>query len=175
MIYTGIGSRTTPHKIQANMELIATILGHARCVLRSGGAEGADKAFERGCDAIGGEKEIYLPWRNFNNNPSPLFDIPNLAYELAADVYGPSWKHIKRTTKMFMARNTQQVLGKNLDSPTDFVVCWTKDGCNSRSTRTSKTGGTGQAIALASDLNIPIFNLNVDYRALAEFLGDKIL
>jgi hypothetical protein len=50
-----------------------------------------------------------------------------------------------------MARNCQQVLGQNLNLPVDFVVCWTKDG--------GKTGGTGQALRIADDLNIPIYNL----------------
>lgn len=68
-----------------------------------------------------------------------------------------------------MARNIQQILGQNLDIETKFVICWTPDGCKTRGQRTRKTGGTGQAIACASSLNIPIFNL-LNENSEAEFL-----
>lgn len=45
-------------------------------------------------------------------------------------------------------------------SPVDFVLCWTPGvGAESEADRTPDTGGTGQAIALASRWNIPVFNL----------------
>ena len=37
------------------------------------GPSGADAAFEGGCDQAQGRKEIFLPWKNFNANRSPLF------------------------------------------------------------------------------------------------------
>ena len=50
-----------------------------------------------------------------------------------------------------MARNMHQVLGLTLDVPTDFIVCWTPDG--------KASGGTGQALRVAKDFSIPIYNL----------------
>lgn len=58
-----------------------------------------------------------------------------------------------------MARNGHQVLGATLDQPVSFVLCWTPDGAESEAQRTRDTGGTGQAIALASRHGIPVFNL----------------
>ena len=69
----------------------------------------------------------------------------------------------------------QQILGLELDCPTEFVVCWTPDGCESHLKRTSKTGGTGLAISLASKLGIPIYNLyNEDSKECLEFLIESL-
>ena len=78
MYYTGIGSRDTPKKYLRYMELAATYLAENGLILRSGGADGADTAFEKGCDFVNGKKEIFLPWQNFNNNKSNHF-ITSLA------------------------------------------------------------------------------------------------
>jgi len=39
------------------------------------------------------------------------------------------------------------------------VLVWTPDGAENTAQRTMKTGGTGQAIDMASRKNIPVFNL----------------
>ncbi len=59
----------------------------------------------------------------------------------------------------FMARNSHQVLGADLKSPVDFVICWTPDGCETERQRVWETGGTGQAIALADRWGVPVVNL----------------
>ena len=56
-----------------------------------------------------------------------------------------------------MTRNVHQILGLDLRTPTSAVICWTADGATSITTE--DTGGTGQAIRIASDLGIPVFNL----------------
>ena len=50
-----------------------------------------------------------------------------------------------------MARNCYQVLGEDLKSPVDMIICWTPDG--------KAAGGTGQALRIANDNDIPVFNL----------------
>ena len=42
-------------------------------------------------------------------------------------------------------------LGPILDDPVEFIICWTPGG--------KVTGGTGQAIRIAKDLDIRVFNL----------------
>lgn len=160
-IFTGIGSRVTPTNIQDVMEKIAVDLCGMSWTLRSGGAKGADDAFERGCYT--GNKEIYLPWKGFNNHPSTLYQIPSKAYELALEYHPNSlWlKNSKHILKL-MARNVQQVLGLFCEIPTDFVVCWTPDEIEHGKDTTRKTGGTGQCLRVASAYNIPIFNLAND-------------
>lgn len=51
------------------------------------------------------------------------------------------------------------MLGQHLDTPSDFVLCYTPDGARIEAERTRRTGGTGQAIALASRWGVPVFNL----------------
>ncbi|MCA1800211.1 MAG: hypothetical protein LC650_02865, partial [Actinobacteria bacterium] len=64
--------------------------------------------------------------------------------------FHPKWDIIGSTGRDFLARNGYQVLGKNLKSPSDFIVCWTPEG--------KITGGTGQALRLADHYRIPVFN-----------------
>ena len=155
--YAGIGSRETPREINNEMSFFALCATYAPLILRSGGANGADEAFETGCG--NGPKEIYLPWKNFNKNSSSLYTLHPKAAELAASVH-PHYKYMKHGAKLLIARNMQQILGANLDDPVEFVICWTKDGCESHETyNPSKTGGTGSAIALASKCDIPVYNL----------------
>lgn len=158
IIYSGIGSRETPTNVLADMVELAKMLGKLNACLRSGGAPGADTAFEQGCVAVKGQMEIFLPWRGFNGNRSHLYDIHPKAF-VVAEKFHPGWRHLKEPVRRLMARNVQQVLGKNLDSPVDFVLCWTPDGCEDHSSRTRKTGGTGQAISIASSCDIPVINL----------------
>ena len=67
-IYTGIGSRETPEDILTFFTQVANYLGERDFILRSGGANGADLAFEKGCQ--NDQKEIYIPWKNFNDSDS---------------------------------------------------------------------------------------------------------
>jgi len=175
MIYTGIGSRDIPTDIMQEMHRLAQILAQKGFTLRSGGANGSDLAFEHGCNAANGPKEIYLPWEGFNGNESELFEIDKYAYPVASELYGDRWTEINSSVKKLMARNVHQVLGRDIQHPiySDMLICWTPDGCQTESKRTRKTGGTGQAIALADRLDIPVFNLfNIDAtKRLQVYLG----
>lgn len=155
--YAGVGSRETPLEVLESMQEIAVYLDKAGMVLRSGGADGADLAFERKVPAM--HKEIFLPWKSFNNNASNLFYVPPEAFTLA-ERYHPGWKYLKQGAQKLMARNVQQILGQLLDSPSKFVICWTQDGADGVNIKTSsKTGGTGQSIRIAADHGIPVYNL----------------
>ena len=170
--YTGIGSRDIDEDMFHLMVRIATQLALDSYTLRSGGAMGSDTAFEIGSS----KKEIYLPWTNFGNNDSRLVIADeHLAYEVARK-HHPAWDRLKFPVKKLMARNVLQVLGNTLNEPSLFVVCYTKDGCESHVTRTSKTGGTGLAISVASKAGIPIFNLKnrSSLAKLIQFTGIEI-
>ena len=154
-IYAGIGSRQTPPEILAVMERIAEALARDGWTLRSGGAAGADAAFERGCYRAGGDKQIFLPHPGYNDHPSPLHSVTADMLALAAK-HHPKWETLPEPARLLIARNGAQVLGPDLASPVDVVVCWTQGG--------SAKGGTGQAIRVATDRGIPIVNLG-DHRA----------
>lgn len=154
MTYAGIGSRKTPQGILELMKRVAVRLAELGYTLRSGGADGADTAFESGA----GAKQIFLPWQGFNNRNSEYSEPTEAARRVASSLH-PAWGRLGRGPQALHARNSHQILGPDLDSPADLVVCWTPDGCESEEARTNETGGTGQAIALSDRWNIPVFNL----------------
>ena len=150
--YAGIGSRETPNDILSLMTAIAEHLRDNDWVLRSGGAKGADSAFEIGAND---KKEIFLPWPNFNGNQS-LFDGKNFVYKkehiILAKDFHPNFNNLNQAAKKFMIRNSAQIIGKSKeDTCSSFVICWTKNG--------KFSGGTGQALRIAESLNIRIYNL----------------
>lgn len=57
--FAGIGSRQTPQEILSLMRKTGASLTEKGLILRSGGATGADSAFEAGCDSIHAKKEIF--------------------------------------------------------------------------------------------------------------------
>lgn len=155
MAYAGIGSRKTPPAELERMTRAAERLAGMGYALRSGAAPGADTAFEAGA---GDRKEIFLPWAGFNGSKSTFVAPTREAEEVAASVH-PAWQKLSPAAKKLMARNSHQVLGEDLRSPVDFLVCWTACGSESEADRSAATGGTGQAIALASRWGVPVFNL----------------
>lgn len=154
LAYAGIGSRKAPSAELARMTQAAKRLAGMGYTLRSGAAPGADSAFEAGA---GTKKEIFLPWRGFNGSTSRFVEPTREAVEVAACLH-PAWDKLSPSVRKLMARNSHQILGVDLGTPVDFVVCWTDCGAESEAERTQATGGTGQAIALASRWGIPVFN-----------------
>jgi len=146
--YAGIGARKTPDGMLLLFTSIAKRLEGRGYTLRSGGAPGADSAFERGV-LCGDNQEIFLPWKGFNNNPSKQWFISEDAYQMAAEFH-PRWAACSPAARKFHARNCYQVLGFTLIDPVDFIVCWTPGG--------KVAGGTGQALRIAQAHNIPVVN-----------------
>lgn len=161
--YAGIGSRRTPPDILDLMRQAGSVLARRGWVLRTGMAGGADQAFYRGASAHGA-LELYLPWPAFEAKARVsggaeqfvLSQPTEAAHELAARFH-PAWSRLSRAVRSLHARNAHQVLGPNLASPARFVVCWTPDGSLDGQGR--RVGGTGQALRIAHEHAIPVFNL----------------
>jgi hypothetical protein len=153
--YAGVGSRETPPEVLDRMEQYGRWLRTGGFILRSGRAQGADQAFERGADS---RSEIYLPWEDFEKDAavSPHTYVTGSDEELDVyvDKFHPHPEYLKPGARKLMRRNTNQVLGRfpGRSLPSLFVLCWTKDG--------SPGGGTGQAMRIASEYGIRIFNLH---------------
>lgn len=152
--YAGIGSRETPPHILKHMQGLGRRFAASGYVLRSGGADGADKAFEAGCDELSGNKEIYLPWRFFNGNESPLYEVSKEAMDLARRFH-PKWSGLSHQSRLLIARNGYQVLGLDLNTPVDFISYWTPGG--------KILGGTGQALRIAKHYGIETVFAETDY------------
>tara|TARA_R110000868_G_scaffold139053_1_gene353771 strand:+ start:615 stop:1049 length:435 start_codon:yes stop_codon:yes gene_type:complete len=129
------------------MTKIAKYMAAKGYTLRSGGAAGADSAFELGADD---RKEIYLPWERFNFNKSPLYPPTTDALGLAAQFH-PAWDCMQKPARLLMGRNSHQVMGLDLKTPTERIICWTKGA--------KGEGGTGQAIRIARHHKIPVDDL----------------
>lgn len=166
--YAGIGSRETPPDVLLLMQRLASLLGSLGFTLRTGGADGADTAFEHGApsdDLV----EVFCPWRGFNGRQHARLWKPSLdAFEVARSAH-PGWTHLSGPAKALHARNAHQVFGVDMRSPAAFLLCWTRDGAVKATT--SRTGGTGQAIRIAAAHGVPVYNLaRPDHRAMWEAL-----
>jgi hypothetical protein len=158
MKYTGVGSREVPPEMSVILADYAEALARAGYTLRSGGAGGCDTDFEVGADRGAGSKEIYLPWRGFNNSNSTLFGVTAAAMKIASTVH-PAWDRLREAPQKLHGRNVYQVLGRSLSEPSDFLICWTKDGLELEKDRTKDSGGTATAVVQALRHNVPVFNL----------------
>ena len=177
--YAGIGSQETPKDVCRKMYAAGKAMQKMGFILRSGGARGADESFESGVAAAIAEThavgsadyakqfelfaEIYLPWKGFRGNKSNRYGSSKDARLLAASFH-PCWANVSCRGRDFHGRNCYQILGSKLDSPVQFVLCWTPQG--------AITGGTGQALRLAKDRGIPILNFASDED---EYISDFIL
>ena len=166
-IYAGIGSRDTPEAICREMTQIAEYLDGRGFTLRSGGARGADDAFERGA----GNREIYLPENTFNGrradrgNCIDASRLPNWIDALAlAERHHPNWAAVMRSRNApsLMGRNAYQILGADLKTPVNFVVCWAENTqFDGQGQICDVDGGTGLAVRLAYAHQIPVYNLDI--------------
>lgn len=166
--YAGIGSRETPVTFLTAMSEIAyTLAARNDYTLRSGAADGADTAFERGANnarlaGSGPKPEIYLPWAGFNRTSEQRMGLPESrlvgrqlsaqATVIARDAH-PDWGRLSQSARWLHTRNVAQVLGDDCETPSDFVLCWTKGGRGK--------GGTGQAIRVADKYNIPVYDMGL--------------
>jgi hypothetical protein len=140
--YTGVGARKTPPHVLDLMTKLAEKLS-LLYILRSGGAKGADQAFEKGAK-----------FANIYYANDATVEAINIAGQ-----YHPAWNKCQEWARKLHGRNAFQILGNDLAAPSKFVLCWTPDGAISHAERTIKTGGTGTAISIASAYGVPVYNL----------------
>lgn len=152
MVYSGIGSRESPGDILELMTKIATKLETMGYVLRSGGARGADKAFEAGVKDPT-KKEIFRPEQA---TPESIEFVSK---------YHPAWHKCKPNDRKLHGRNAMIILGAELYLPSDFIIAWTPGG--------EFIGGTSTGLRMGVKLDIPIFNLyfNASRERLEKFLN----
>lgn len=143
MIYAGIGSRETPPPVIAKMIELGEAFAKLGHTLRSGGARGADSAFERG----------HRAWHADNLEIFQAHHATPRAIVEAAKFH-PNWRACTPFARMLHGRNMMIMLGQNLDTPVQRVYFWTPGGM--------VTGGTGQALRVAVANNIPCYLVTAD-------------
>ena len=158
MYYAGIGSRKTPQDILKIMERIGEACTGEGYILRSGGAPGADMAFEKGCtgkkrsmeSTCTGKKEIWNPWKN-------KITIHDWAVQKATEV---CWEYplarMKPFVQALIVRNMYQIFGESGVQPVDFVVYWCPGNPLEKG---FESGGTRYAVRAADTAGIRTFNL----------------
>lgn len=124
--------------------------------------------------------EVYVAeQKNIDRSPLPNKhlvkvrnkDLIESSEELARGVMGDShWNNCNDWSRGMHSRNCHQILGCDLQSPVDAVICWTPNG--------KIQGGTATAIKLAMKYNIPVFNLGCEdkktvYNDIKAFLVEK--
>lgn len=98
-------------------------------------------------------------------------DLIKESEEIAKSVMGEDhWSRCGYWARGMHSRNCHQILGYDLKSPVDCVICWTPEG--------KIQGGTATAIKLAMKYDIPVFNLGLPdkdkvVQSLVSFLKDS--
>lgn len=172
VFYTGIGSRETPEEVCKQIRHLAGHFALSGFILRSGKADGSDYAFQRGVELmlkgtglredLHPYAEVYKPWPSFNHQYCGDWDVeldnlPNVleAEEIASKTH-PAWDRLKQGARKMHTRNVYQVLGKNLKSPSNFLVCYAPPVGDKGAVK----GGTNTAVQLALQHDVPVFNLH---------------
>lgn len=182
--YAGIGSRETPEHILKIMTQVAEKLEKQGWTLRSGGATGADSAFQKG---VTNYDQIFITEKtkimNKNKKGIVIKDkkiISDAMYMIHSLQLHEKWEFLinnptQNETVALHTRNIFQILGEDLKTPVKMVVCWTKDGAKTLEETSANTGGTRTAIRLANKMGIPIFNLKneEDLNKILKFIIDS--
>lgn len=160
--YTGIGSEKTPKQIQYLMTNIAYKLALLGYCLRSGGARGADTAFENGVD------KFLKDYPNSDSNSykkiytAEEFEFSKENYNFCCKQLIPildenrDFSRFKEYTQKLLLRDVQQVLGNWYDSiPSKFTIFWIP----MTNIWDPNAGGTKYATRISERNNIPLFNL----------------
>jgi len=95
-------------------------------------------------------------------------DLISETERIASEVH-PAWDRCNEWSRGMHSRNCHQILGYDLQSPVDAVICWTPDG--------AVVGGTATVIRIAMKYDIPVFNLGIKdkesvLQSIKKFLDD---
>lgn len=175
--YAGIGSRETPKHIQLVMAELAYYLAKQGWMLNSGGADGADLAFQIGCEKFCKEhkksfaeyQQIFLPWDGFNSlkvredNGCYVYKKDTVPIDLIKELHpSPNSILAKSSVTALMSRNAYQVLGMDLKTPVKMIICYSSQTIfDDKGLIKDVAGGTGQAVRIAYKYHIPVFNLAI--------------
>lgn len=173
--WTGVGSRETPLEHSSFMSKISEYFEDKGLVLRSGKARGADTFFENG--AV--EKEVYVPVDDLKNSAHDIslqdlhlkFHNVDEAISITKEIVR-HWDRLDPYIKILHTRNVYQVLGKDLKTPSLFLICYAEIDPE-RSGRVR--GGTNTAVQVARKANIPVFNIKYEYdrKVVQDWIGEK--
>lgn len=138
--YAGIGSRAIDEEYSAAIVSTGYQLAKDGWVIRSGGAKGTDASFELGCDSAKGKKLILLA------------ENATDAAIAMAESFHPAWDKCTPYARLLLGRNCMIILGPELNSPVEMVVCYAEN---------ENKGGTALVLKIAREYGIPVKNIAV--------------
>jgi predicted NAD-dependent protein-ADP-ribosyltransferase YbiA (DUF1768 family)/alkylated DNA repair dioxygenase AlkB len=156
-MYAGVGSRSLGRSrpLARIATALAMRLERAGYGLASGGADGADRAFEKGV-ALAENKQIFRPGYDATKKlPDGYVVLDGPIVGQAAAVAGlvtSGWDVMSGPGRDLHTRNVFQVLGRDMKSPVEFVLAIP-------SVNDTRTTGTRQTMAIAAANGIPVFDL----------------
>lgn len=170
--YAGVGSRRTPAAVLAAMRDLAQALGDLGWALSTGGADGADTAFQDGALRTDAPITVHAPWPGYNGFrpgresesdidvvvPRPDERLAGVPYVDLARRHHPLWGRCGRGARALFLRNVSILAGARRGDglvPPAFVLAWTANGLGTG----RDAGGTGHTLRLADALGIPAVNL----------------
>lgn len=165
-LYAGIGPRSVSEGVCITVAGFGAVMASKGYKLRSGGARGCDSAFELGCDAAGGDKEIWLPKDGYKGR----YADGSTVKALNADGYfaqtGKELRFDSDIVSRLFGRNHHIILGEDLYSPVELVLYW-------HSNDPTEGKGTNHALEIAKRSAIRAVNVCVpsERAAFLEELG----
>ena len=172
--YAGIGSRRTPDAVLVAMADLAESLGQAGCILSTGGADGADRAFETGALRTDAPVTVHAPWSGYSGYrpgrepetdidvrvPRPADTLRDEPYADIARRHHPAWERCGRGARALFVRNVAILagaLGADGEAlPVLAAVAYTPNGLATG----RDAGGTGHTLRIAAELGIPAVNVS---------------
>lgn len=145
--YTGVGSRKIPVSAANVLKQYAKFFSD-KYICRTGDAVGSDAIFRAAAKPI----EVY--------SPKDVIDDPQHWSYREVQLHMPNdrsgFMYWKPWIRALLARNMMQVLGKNGDQRSEFLVCYAP---STSYYDDSSSGGTGYAIRCALYYGIPVYNI----------------
>lgn len=194
-IYAGIGSRSTPQSVLETFRQIASTLAQEGWALSTGGCRGADQVFVDGVLQGGGKARVFLPWESYERDwrsklLKSCFMVPNLGKhrgqieivnaantstllplrrlktaQESVERFHPWPTCLSQAARSLQARNWHICFPREepFDTePVSFIICWTPKG--------EFCGGTGQALRIAKEYGIEVFNFGAPNRTVVSDL-----
>lgn len=144
--YAAVGDQTCPSRYYDIITKITRYFESDGYVVRTRGSKGFDEVVDESVE----RKELFVPWRGFEGRTTNTYNPSQDVFDKAAEFH-PRWYKLNNRVRRIMASATACVLGPDLKSRSEFVICWTPDA--------EQGGGTGQSIRVASYYGIPVFDL----------------
>lgn len=168
--YAGIGQRKVPKSVQSHMTSLAKRLNKMNFTLRSGDAEGSDQAFQSGA---GRNASIFKASSENTLSESAVGNVTffdkmsdaeqKAAYDSIARLHPSGGSISDNHSRNLLARDYFQVIGTGGLVDSAFIACYADQN----------EGGTWQAIRIARERGIPVFNA-AEYSNLDDWERDVI-